>query len=208
MGRRRSRPASHRRSLSARESADAGNQVGTWSADLIWGVAETYRVPISIIGTSSDATVYVRGHDVVLAYRGTSEDPEWVNDILGGVWNVNGEESFARSTASRVAAKYAAQGYDVHITGHSLGGYLAQAAAAEFLGTSHADGLASVEYFNGMGLDYALWAGLVPTHAEDRGVLEDFADRTGGARRTPHLRRSRLLARRPFGFRARVPGGA
>ena len=54
MGRRRSRPASHRRSLSARESADAGNQVGTWSADLIWGVAETYRVPVSIIGTSSE----------------------------------------------------------------------------------------------------------------------------------------------------------
>ncbi|WP_101720969.1 Mbeg1-like protein [Eggerthella timonensis] len=144
-----------------------------------WKVAETYHSPINVIGTSYDATVYVRGHEAVLAYRGTDEDPEWLNDFVGGVWNVNGEEGPARETARRVADKYAARGYNVYITGHSLGGYLAQVGAAEFLGTPWADRLRAVEYFNGMGLDYAFWAGSSPDYASERTTLRGFSERTG-----------------------------
>lgn len=67
----------------------------------------------------------------------------------------------------------------VHVTGHSLGGYLAQVGAAELLGTPWAERLQAVECFNGIGLDYALWAGLSPEHAEERAALEGYADRTG-----------------------------
>ncbi|OUO92540.1 hypothetical protein B5F40_01215 [Gordonibacter sp. An230] len=146
---------------------------------LEWKVAEFEREPVGVLGAHYDATVYVRGKEVVLAYRGTSEGPEWINDFLGGVWNANGEEPLARGTASRVAAKYAARGYDVYVTGHSLGGYLAQVGAAEILGTPWAGQVRAVEYFNGMGLDYALWGDFFPMYAAERALLSGFHSRTG-----------------------------
>lgn len=159
----------------------AGVWLGEPDADIPrgWKVAETESRSVEPFGASYDATVFVRGRDVVLAYRGTDEDPEWINDILGGVWNVNGEEGPARETARRVADKYAARGYDVYVTGHSLGGYLAQVGAAELLGTPWSGRLRAVEYFNGMGLDYAPWADSSPAYTSERAALGGFSERTG-----------------------------
>ena len=136
------------------------------------------------------ATVYARGNDVVLAYRGTDEDLEWLHDGIGYLANVTFEEPYAKTMARTVAEKYAANGKSVYITGHSLGGYLAQIGAAEFLKTSYKNQLKTCEYFNGMGLDYAYWAQQhnlplppwisVPnptdifTHEKDRKLLEHF----------------------------------
>ena len=89
------------------------------------------------------------------------------------------EEGPARETAGRVASKYAARGYDVHVTGHSLGGYLAQVGAAELLGTPWSGRLWAVEYFNGMGLDYAPWADSSPAYTSERAALGGFSERTG-----------------------------
>ncbi|WP_028264525.1 VWA domain-containing protein [Atopobium fossor] len=115
--------------------------------------------------TNFSATVYVRGNDVVLAYRGTDENPEWINDFEGALINVNFEEPYANQMARLVAKKYAATGKNVYITGHSLGGYLAQVGAASFLNTRYKDQLKACEYFNGMGLDYALWAQFGSVHS-------------------------------------------
>ena len=120
-----------------------------------WVVAGYVDADVPLFaGTRFSDTVYVRGDDVVLAYRGTSEDPEWINDVEGFLSNFTLEEPKARDMVRMVARKYAASGKSVYITGHSLGGYLAQVGAAELIRDGRADKLRSCEYFNGMGLDY------------------------------------------------------
>lgn len=156
-----------------------------------WKVVEYWNEEISALTkVKCSATVYARGDEVVLAYRGTDEFLEWLHDGLGFINNITFEESYAKDKAREVAEKYAANGKDVYITGHSLGGYLAQIGAAEFLKTPYKSKLKTCEYFNGMGLDYAYWAqehnipvppGIASptlkqkyTHDVDRHLLEHF----------------------------------
>lgn len=134
-------------------------------------------------GTHFSATVYAHGDDIVLAYRGTDEKSEWNNDGLGYFANYTLEEPHAKLMALRVAWKYYAAGKRVHITGHSLGGYLAQVGAAELIRSGCADKLRSCEYFNGMGLDYGWMSPRLPDqyqHASERELLSGWGARTGG----------------------------
>lgn len=151
---------------------------------LEWKVAETVHVPVSLYGAFYDATVYIRGHDVVLAYRGTSEDPEWLNDAVGYLAGLTAEEPLASLTARHVASKYAARGYNVYVTGHSLGGYLAQVGAAELARSPWSGRLRAVEYFNGIGLDFAFWANVAGWQSLDRAALVGYA--LGGGRLVGH----------------------
>ena len=150
-----------------------------------WVVAEYENIDVPpLIGARFSATVYVHGDDVVLAYRGTSEDPEWLNDLLGGLSNFTLEEPYAKLMALRAARMYAAPRRNVYITGHSLGGYLAQVGAAELIRSGCADKLRSCEYFNGMGLDYAPWAQSTTndtlfTYVEERRLLKAYFDAGG-----------------------------
>lgn len=149
-----------------------------------WVVAEYENIDVPpLIGARFSATVYVHGDDVVLAYRGTSEDPEWLNDLLGGLSNFTLEEPYAKLMALRAARMYAAPRRNVYITGHSLGGYLAQVGAAELIRSGCADKLRRCEYFNGMGLDYGRMSPSLPDqyqHASERELLSGWGARTGG----------------------------
>lgn len=142
-------------------------------------------------GTHFSATVYAHGDDIVLAYRGTSELPEWINDLWGYLSNFTREECDAQRMALRAARMYAAPRRNVYITGHSLGGYLAQVGAAELIRSGCADKLRSCEYFNGMGMDYGRMSPRLPDqyqHASERELLLGWGARTGG-----------LVLRRIFG---------
>ena len=149
-----------------------------------WVIAEYENIDVPPpIGARFSATVYVHGDDVVLAYRGTSEDPEWLNDLSGGLSNFTLEEPYAKLMALRAARMYAAPRRNVYITGHSLGGYLAQVGAAELIRSGCADKLRSCEYFNGMGLDYGRMSPRLPDqyqHASERELLSGWGARTGG----------------------------
>ncbi len=134
-------------------------------------------------GTRFSATVYAHGDDVVLAYRGTDEEPEWNNDGLGYFANYTLEEPHAKLMALRAARMYAAPRRNVYITGHSLGGYLAQVGAAELIRSGCADKLRRCEYFNGMELDYGRMSPRLPDqyqHASERELLSGWGARTGG----------------------------
>ena len=134
-------------------------------------------------GTHFSATVYAHGDDIVLAYRGTNEFPEWYNDGLGYFANYTLEEPYAKLMALRAARMYAAPRRNVYITGHSLGGYLAQVGAAELIRSGCADKLRRCEYFNGMGLDYGRMSPRLPDqyqHASERELLSGWGARTGG----------------------------
>ena len=129
-----------------------------------WIVVDYTNVPATDWGKFGysyfSATVYECGDDIVLAYRGTSEDAEWLNDVEGYLFSETTleEEVYARRMAKSVAKKYAALGKRISVTGHSLGGYLAQIGAAAIIEAGYSNNLARCEYFNGMGLDYAWWA--------------------------------------------------
>jgi len=167
-----------------------------------WVVAEYENIDVPpLIGARFSATVYVHGDDVVLAYRGTSEDPEWLNDLLGGLSNFTLEEPYAKLMALRAARMYAAPRRNVYITGHSLGGYLAQVGAAELIRSGCADKLRRCEYFNGMGLDYGRMSPSLPDqyqHASERELLSGWGENRGACP-APHLWRPRLAVGHPFG---------
>ncbi|SHO49444.1 cellulose binding domain-containing protein [Anaerocolumna xylanovorans] len=105
------------------------------------------------IDTYFSASTFKNGNDIVIAYRGTNEKiGEWVNNIVGvGLLNYHSEEGHAREYALKIADRY--PGCNIYITGHSLGGYLAQIGAAELL-EKRSVSLEKVAYFNGIGLKY------------------------------------------------------
>ncbi len=156
-----------------------------------WVVAEYENIDVPpLIGARFSATVYAHGDDIVLAYRGTDEKSEWNNDGLGYFANYTLEEPHALLAALRVAWKYYAAGKRVHITGHSLGGYLAQVGAAELIRSGCADKLRRCEYFNGMGLDYGRMSPRLPDqyqHASERELLSGWGARTGALSCTASL---------------------
>ena len=122
------------------------------------GIASQWRV-VDYVNTWEDidtyfsATTFKNGNNVVIAYRGTNDGiGEWVNNIVGvGLLNYHSEESAAQQYALKIADAY--PDCKIYITGHSLGGYLAQIGATAILKERDVN-LAGVVYFNGIGLKY------------------------------------------------------
>lgn len=110
------------------------------------------------------AMTFKKDNDIVIAYRGTDFDDigDWLQDICYGLVGYAGQEGVTQDYARIVAEHYTRNNNDIHIyvTGHSLGGYLAQiggAALAE--DKNYVDNLKEVSYFNGMGLKF--WSNIV-----------------------------------------------
>lgn len=110
------------------------------------------------------AMTFKKDNDIVIAYRGTDFDDigDWLQDICYGIVGYAGQEGVTQDYARIVAEHYTRNNNDIHIyvTGHSLGGYLAQiggAALAE--DKNYVDNLKEVSYFNGMGLKF--WSNIV-----------------------------------------------
>lgn len=64
------------------------------------------------------------------------------------------EEGPAEDYAEKQYADYVPKGYKIYLTGHSLGGYLAQIAAGTLVIDHGGTQIGGVEYFNGIGLNY------------------------------------------------------
>ena len=122
------------------------------------GIAKKWKI-VDYVNTWEDidtyfsATTFRNGNNIVISYRGTNEAiGEWVNNIVGvGLLNYHSEEAAAKNYALKIADIYPR--CNIYITGHSLGGYLAQIGAAEVLSTRSIN-LEKVAYFNGIGLKY------------------------------------------------------
>lgn len=103
------------------------------------------------------AMTFKRGDDIVIAYRGTDFDDigDWLQDICYGAIGYSGQELVAQDYARLVAQKYVKENKNtkIYVTGHSLGGYLAQIGAG-VLAKEYPYNLKEVSYFNGMGLQF------------------------------------------------------
>ena len=123
------------------------------------------------MGAVFSATTYKNGDNLVIAYRGTDDGGEWIWNFVGvGLLEFHVEEPMAKEYALSMAEKY--PGCSIYITGHSLGGYLAQFGAAALM-EQGADNLEEVVYFNGMGLDYK--SAKKGEKSAERELLEEFA---------------------------------
>ena len=97
---------------------------------------------------------------VVIAFRGTDFDDigDWAQDVLGyGIAGDTVHQSVAEQYAIQIATKAINDNPNtkIYITGHSLGGYLAQIGGAALLDTEEIkDHIEEIAYFNGMGLDF------------------------------------------------------
>lgn len=98
------------------------------------------------------ATTFKCQDNIVISYRGTSELGEWIDNIVCyGLCNYHTEEIHARQYAQKIAVAF--PNCNIYITGHSLGGYLAQIGTAELLENTQITPNRSA-YFNGIGMNF------------------------------------------------------
>lgn len=141
-----------------------------------------------------EATTFRIDNNFVIAYRGTDfpDLAEWLMDISYGLdlsGEIRGYEEAAGKYAEKILAKYTAE-YEAnkeewiekyggepnfYITGHSLGGYLAQIGALDIVKNKPvgAEYLRDVVYYNGMGLSF--WGG---SRLADVELLKNWANET------------------------------
>lgn len=106
------------------------------------------------------AATFKKGNDIVIAYRGTDFDDigDWLQDIVGyGIIGRTGQEGATEKYAKAVAEQY--KDANIYITGHSLGGFLAQIGGNTLIEKQKNDpklkfNIKSIEYFNGIGLKF------------------------------------------------------
>lgn len=118
------------------------------------------------------ATTFKNGKNIIIAYRGTNENLEWLDNVVCyGLGNYHTEEAQARSYARKIVERY--PGCNFYITGHSLGGYLAQIGTAELVQKNMDSNLIRVAYFNGIGV--AFNPTLAITKSFDKIALYNFS---------------------------------
>ncbi|MFQ8600173.1 MAG: lipase family protein [Oscillospiraceae bacterium] len=115
------------------------------------------------------ANVFKNDKQVVLAFRGTSEWQEWIGDLLFPVGNP--EANCAVSFGTQMAAKY--RDCKIYVTGHSLGGYLAQVGAAA---AAYAEKpVERVVNFNGLGMPPPLIGQKYRNYIQNSGIGAVYA---------------------------------
>lgn len=89
---------------------------------------------------------FKKGTTIVIAFRGSNDLQDYFNDAQLTASLLNYQADFANRLINQVADKYPS--YDIHLTGHSLGGWLAQKVA---LDNEHKKLIKSVVTFNAPG---------------------------------------------------------
>lgn len=121
------------------------------------------------------ATTYKNRNNIIIAYRGTNENLEWLDNVVCyGLGNYHTEEQQARAYAKKIVQLY--PDCSIYITGHSLGGYLAQIGTAELVQRGMDGNLKRVAYFNGIGVAFNMQKEIF-THGKalDKIALYDYS---------------------------------
>ncbi len=137
-----------------------------------WKVVDYSEDSRTIKIDNFSATTYKNGKNIIISYRGTNETLEWLDNVVCyGLANYHTEESQARSYARKIVSRY--PGCSFYITGHSLGGYLAQIGTAELVQKNMDSNLVRTAYFNGIGV--AFNPTIAITKFNDKLTLYDFS---------------------------------
>lgn len=116
-----------------------------------WSVWDTHYSDYGL-----EAAVYKKDNNLIVAYRGSESNnffdiiSDWViADILGWITGFNAQAPGAKSFIARVMKEN--PGYNIYVTGHSLGGSLAYNAAAKAVAIDSSR-VKAVTVYNGLGL--------------------------------------------------------
>ncbi|MBQ6991723.1 MAG: DUF2974 domain-containing protein [Clostridia bacterium] len=117
-----------------------------------------------LVNLGMTALVLEKDGHIIIAFRGT--DTEFLEDALNGVINVHPQELSANIYVNNLAKEYSQKegNYKFYVTGHSLGGYIAQTAGAELAKTCEKYSNLEVERivdFDGMGINFFTIFGMV-----------------------------------------------
>lgn len=125
-----------------------------------WVVADFRNKEIT--EKSMAAFVLQKDKDLIIVFRGT--DMEWFADFLYGVQNRHNQEEYANKYVLEIMEEYSQKegNYNIYVTGHSLGGYLAQTAGAKI--AQNIDKYENLELkkivtFNGIGINFFTYFG-------------------------------------------------
>lgn len=125
-----------------------------------WEIVNYTKFRTTVIKGTAEFTAmtFKKGNDIVISYRGTDFDDigDWTQDIMYGLIGYAGQENLAQDYAKIVAKHYIEENenINIYVTGHSLGGYLAQIGGAALVEENYIDNLKEIGYFNGMGLHF------------------------------------------------------
>ncbi len=126
-----------------------------------WKIVNYAKFNTTVLKGTAEFTAmtFKQGNNIVIAYRGTDFDDigDWAQDLLYGIVGYAGQEGVAQDYARIVAKHYLNENpnINIYVTGHSLGGYLAQIGGAELVGDDRLkNNVKEISYFNGMGLKF------------------------------------------------------
>lgn len=114
------------------------------------GISKCWKVVDQKLAANYHATIFKNGKNIVIAYCGSNDMFDWVNDFNGyGILGLTYQQGLAEYDAIKTANTYC-NGYKIYVTGHSLGGYLAQCGTYRILQNTNITPEKLV-YFNGNG---------------------------------------------------------
>lgn len=121
------------------------------------------------------AMTFKKDNDIIISYRGTDFDDlgDWLQDLSYGLAGRCGQEELAEKYAINVVQNFPTS--NIYVTGHSLGGYLAQIGGAKLLESLYKNNIKEISYFNGMGLYF--WSNLRDTLLETNLISQCIYDK-------------------------------
>lgn len=119
-----------------------------------WEIVNYAKIQTTVFKGTAEFTAmtFKRDNNIVISYRGTdfNDAGDWIQDISYGIVGYAGQEDIAQKYALKVAKHY--PNCNIYVTGHSLGGYLAQIGGAALIQNGYESNIKEIGYFNGMGL--------------------------------------------------------
>ena len=142
-----------------------------------WTVADFHNKEIS--EKSMAAFVLEKDNNLIIVFRGT--DTEALADVAYGINNYHNQEEYAKKYVLEILEKYSAKEgeYKIYVTGHSLGGYLAQIAGAEIArNIEQYDNLEldRIVDFNGIGINFLTYLGEEYNYGNQAETIETLKD--------------------------------
>jgi hypothetical protein len=122
-----------------------------------------------------------RNNDIIIVITGSNSPTDAFEDIKYGLCNYNNQEKYLKQYIMSTLKEYSSKdgNYNFYITGHSLGGYLAQIGGAtmEDAITQNANTYKNITLkrivdFNGMGIDYFTLFGSKYNYGSQEKVIE------------------------------------
>ena len=143
-------------------------------------IVDDYNGGLKVI-TQNGLTVFrlKKGNDIMIVIRGSNSPTDAFEDIKYGVKNYTTQEKYLNKYINQTISLYANknENYNIYVTGHSLGGYLAQIAGATIEDTITSKGYSNLKLkkvvdFNGIGINFLTYFGEKYNYGSKSKIIE------------------------------------